>query len=590
MSRDPSGRAANLSSEGNEVDALVLEGAAPAVRAHVAELVASHRSLVAELQQQAAHIDALTRELEETEARFRDIIERNADAIIVVDREGRVRFANQAAARFFGTAIEDLVGSAFGFPVVAGETTELDVVSDGDTRVVEMRVVDSAWDGRSAHIASLRDVTHRKRAEESARRLAAEQAARRVAETAARRFRFLAESSAMLASSLDYMATLSALARVCTAELADWAAVYCLDHNQMIRRVDVVHRDPAKAQAATALRECPITHDQVHPVREMLRTRQSLLIREVTPQTLPSLASTSEHLELMRQLGVASFMLVPLIARNRVLGAIAVVSSSPERLYDTDDLALAEDLALRAALAIDNAALYQKAHEENQTKSDFLAVISHDLRTPLNSIIGYAELLMMGLPDALSDGARERVDRIRLSARHLLYLMDELLTFVRLDAHKEDVRPRLTDLCELVQEVGAVMEPLAAEHHLRLQFDLPDQPVLLKTDSDKVRQILVNLVGNAVKYTEQGQVNMQVARGANTAILRVADTGIGIAPEYLEKIFEPFWQIDKTQRTRGGGTGLGLSVVRRLVALLDGEIQVDSTPGHGSTFTIALPA
>src|SRR5688572_9316534 len=176
-----------------------------------------------ELQSLRRELDKRTGELERSEARFRDVIESNADAIVVVDETGVVRFVNRAAIRLFDMSREQLLGSSFGFPLVTGETTELDLPRNGDPRVAEMRVVESEWEGLTACIASLRDVTERRRAERDARELIREHAARAAAEEAAQRLRFLLESSTVLASSLDYAAILSALARLCVAKIADWA-------------------------------------------------------------------------------------------------------------------------------------------------------------------------------------------------------------------------------------------------------------------------------------------------------------------------------------------------------------------------------
>jgi signal transduction histidine kinase len=240
-------------------------------------------------------------------------------------------------------------------------------------------------------------------------------------------------------------------------------------------------------------------------------------------------------------------------------------------------------------LARDNARLAREAREADQAKSDLLAVISHDLRTPLNAIMGHAELLAMGIPEPLSAAGVERVERIRLGARHLLYLIDELLSFARLDAGRDELHLQEVDACTLVREVAAVVEPLAADRSLAFCRDVPAAPLPLRTDPDRLRQVLLNLVGNAVKYTREGEVRLELCAEGGRAVFHVRDTGIGIAPEHLEKIFEPFWQVDPGQRAADGGTGLGLSVVRRMVRLLGGEIAVESEPGRGSTFTVRLP-
>jgi signal transduction histidine kinase len=541
-----------------------------------------------------AELARTRRDLERSEARFRDVIERNADAIVVVDQEGVVQFANVVAAELFGRARSELVGSPFGFPMTVGESTEVDVVRNGDPpRTVELRVVESEWEGGAACIISLRDITERRRAEEDTRRLIRARAARSAAELSARRFRFLAEATAVLSSSLDYESTLAALARLCVSEIADWALVYIVDDDGQVHRLEVAHRDPSKVELVGELRDLPIEPGGSHPVLGVLESGRPLLVRDVNVDELAEIAQAPRHLELLLELGATSFMLVPLIARGRSLGAIGLVCTGAGSQFDDQDLALAENLASRAALAVDNARLYGEAQEATRTKTDLLTVISHDLRTPLNSIIGYAELLLMGVPEPLSESTRERVERMRAGAQHLLHLINQLLALSRLDAGREEVQPEELDVAELVREVAVVVEPLALERSLGFVIDLPDHRLTLRTDPGKLRQVLVNLAANAIKFTERGEVRVQVeASTSGGATIHVADTGPGIAEEHRERIFEPFWQVDTAQRgnQNQGGTGLGLSVVSRLVELLGGRISVESQLGEGSTFTVALPA
>jgi PAS domain S-box-containing protein len=549
------------------------------------------RSLHGRVVRLTAERARLQTELAQSRARFRDVIEHNADAIVVVDRNGLIQFANRMAVRWFDSTAERLVGTEFGFPVVAGETTELDIVTNGTARVVEMRVVESAWEGRPAFIASLRDITDRKRAEESARGLIREQAARAAAEKSAQRFRFLAECSSVLGTSLDYNVTLSALTRLCVAQLADWTVIYVVDDDGDVRRLEVAHRDPNKTELTALIRDYPLAPDSSNPVFKVITSRIPVLAQQVDDEALRAIARDDTHFELMRSLGVGSFMLVPLLARDRVVGAIALVSGNPEYAFDQDDLTLAQDIAVRAALAIDNARLYQQAQEANRTKAEFLAVLSHDMRTPLASIIGYSELLYMGIPERIPEISRERVDRIGTAARHLLYLIDQLLMFARLDAHYDEPSIQEVDIAALVTDVSALIEPIAEQHNLRFDVMVSDRELCIYTDPDKLRQILVNLLGNAVKYTASGTVQLRVNKDdSQDTVFEVHDTGIGIPAEHLEKIFEPFWQADPTMRARpGGGTGLGLSVVQRLVKALRGDIAVTSKPGQGTTFLLRLP-
>lgn len=559
---------------------------------------AASRSLVslpAEYARLAEEAQQLRQQLHRSEARFRDVIERNADAIVVVDANGVVRFANSTATRFFGSRGHELTGSPFGFPIVAEETTEVDLVSDGAPRVAEMRVVESEWEGETAYIASLRDITDRRAGEQRVlqlvRQQVREQAARNAAEELAGRLHYLLESTTTLAGSLDQVAILSALPGICVPEIADWAVVYAVDDAGVVRRLQVAHRDPQKVPLLQELENSAIQPQTPHPVLEAFRTRKPILAATFGEASLTSLALSERHAAIARELGVASLMVVPMVARDRALGAIALVSSNADRRFGDQDLALAQDIATRGALALDNARLYEEARKANQTKTDFLAIVSHDLRTPLNAIMGYAELLLMGIPERVPEAASERVRRVQASAKHLLYLLDELLDFARLDSGKENVHLQDVDVAQVARDVAVVMEPLVTQRGLRFEVVLPANPLRLETDPDKLRQILLNLVGNAVKYTERGLVRLEVREDpVRGAVIRVSDTGVGIAEQHLSQIFEPFWQVDEMQRQREGGTGLGLSVVQRLVRLLGGDVRVESELGRGSTFTVMFNA
>jgi signal transduction histidine kinase len=537
-----------------------------------------------------AELERRTRELERSERRFLDIVERTADAIIVVDDDGVIRFANPAARSMFASRQNELVGTHFGFPLVSGETTELDLISAGAPRSAEMRVMESEWDGAPALIASLRDITERKLVEENARRLVREQTGREAAEAAAQTLRFLADATTTLASSLDYATTLSALAQLCVGRIADWSVVYGLDESGVPHRLAVAHCDAEKEHLARQLQSIPIATVAPHPVLDVLRTRTPKIVHAVSDETLATMTPTVRERELARALGVSSFLIVPVIARGDPLGAIALVASTPDRHFDDDDVTLATDIAGRAALALDNARLYGHAQNANQAKTDFLAIVSHDLRTPLTAIVGYADLLDDGIPVPLPAESRHSVQRIRTSARHLMYLLDELLVFARLDGGSETAHLATCELQTVVREVAAVMERLAQERGLEFRLSLPPEPLDVETDADKLRQVLLNLAGNAVKYTAHGSVEIAVRLESEDGILiSVCDTGPGIAPEHVEHIFEPFWQVDRTQRSQGGGTGLGLSVVRRMLDLLGGSVRVESALGKGSSFVVRLP-
>ncbi|HEX6367289.1 MAG TPA: PAS domain-containing sensor histidine kinase [Longimicrobium sp.] len=229
------------------------------------------------------------------------------------------------------------------------------------------------------------------------------------------------------------------------------------------------------------------------------------------------------------------------------------------------------------------------AEEANLTKSGFMATMSHELRTPLNAMLGYTDLLLMGVPEPLPPGALGYVERLRLSARHLLQLIEEMLSFARLEAGKEEVDLQPVALADVLREVAAIVEPLAEGKGIVFRAQVEDAPQTLRTDPRKLRQVLLNLLGNAVKFTEQGHVELRVNRSDGWLVFRVSDTGVGIPPEHVERLFEAFWQGDGTLNRTAEGTGLGLAIAERYVRMLGGEIRVESVPGEGSTFTVMLP-
>jgi signal transduction histidine kinase len=230
-----------------------------------------------------------------------------------------------------------------------------------------------------------------------------------------------------------------------------------------------------------------------------------------------------------------------------------------------------------------------EAESANGAKSDFLAVMSHELRTPLAAIMGYQELLADGITGPITEAQGQQLGRIKASARHLLSLIDEILTFTRLDAGRETVVPETIDLEDALKDACEIIEPLASAKKLELKVVSPGPGVKVESDPTKLRQILVNLLSNAVKFTDKGSVTAEAALIGKEFLMKVTDTGIGIQPENIHRIFDPFWQVEQKATRRATGTGLGLTVTKRLANLLGGDVDVTSTPGSGTTFTVRLP-
>jgi len=251
-------------------------------------------------------------------------------------------------------------------------------------------------------------------------------------------------------------------------------------------------------------------------------------------------------------------------------------------------MAFASD-QVRGTLLANEQAAREAAEGANIAKSNFLAVMSHELRTPLSAIIGYEELLADGITGPVNEAQKHQLSRMKASAQHLLHLIDQILAYSRIDAGREMVQADDVEANALAHEAAALVEPLAREKGLPLEVVTTGYTLPMGTDGGKVRQILVNLLSNAVKFTSTGRVRLAVHHDGATVRYVVSDTGIGIAAEHRDRIFEAFWQVEQPSTRRVGGTGLGLSVTRRLARLLGGDVMMTSTPGEGSTFTVTLP-
>jgi signal transduction histidine kinase/CHASE3 domain sensor protein len=398
----------------------------------------------------------------------------------------------------------------------------------------------------------------------------------------------LSEASRVLSSTLDYEKTLNTVARLAVGNLADWCSVDLVHSDGKVRQAVVAHIDEDKIKWAKELnKRYPPDYTAATGVGNVIRTGKPEVYAEISDEMLVATARDEEHLAIMRELQIKSALVVPMIARGQTLGALTLISTRKRRRYDEADLALAMEIATRAAIAIDNAQLYESALAASEAKSAFLATMSHELRTPLNAIIGYQSLLKEGIDGSLNKSQLAQLSRIRTSADHLLQLIDEVLTFSRLDAGKEVVRREEIELRPILEEAVSMVAPIAQAKGLTLLVDTPD--ATLFTDQGKLRQIMLNLLSNAIKFTDRGEITVRSRVNDGTAQISDSDDGIGVAEENLEQIFEPFWQVEQSSTRRAGGTGLGLSVSRSLARLLGGEVTAASRLGEGSAFTLTLP-
>jgi PAS domain S-box-containing protein len=439
------------------------------------------------------------------------------------------------------------------------------------------------------------DITARTRAEaERMRLLEREREARCVAEAAQRRWEFLAEATGLLASAVDYRVRLTSLARLSVPYLADWCVVDILERGGSFRRMAVACADPARAALAAALERYPPDSEAPEPATQVVETGKPVIWPEVGQYRLEPRSGASprevERLRLIRELGARSLMTVPLAARDEILGALTFVLSGEQRRYGPADLALALDLAQRAALLADNARLYEEAQEAVRSRDEFLSIASHELRTPITSLqLAVQNLLRIARRGSLADRGALVINALEVAERqskHLAKLVDELLDVTRISANRLALDLELVDLAGLARDVLETFAEAIAAARCSAVLDAPS-PVVGRWDRARLEQVLTNLLSNAVKYGAGSPVEVAVRGDGEQAWLSVRDHGIGIERERLDQIFGRF---ERGVSARSyGGLGLGLYIVRQIVTALGGKIRVESELGRGSTFLVELP-
>ncbi|GAB2503797.1 ATP-binding protein [Lysobacter humi (ex Lee et al. 2017)] len=406
---------------------------------------------------------------------------------------------------------------------------------------------------------------------------------RREAEAATR---MLADAGRVLGASLDYETTLADLATVLVPQLADWYAVDLISERGELERVSVHHGDAERRALAHEL------HERYPPRRgqggawAVIDGGEPQWGAEITDEMLVQAAHDARHLEILRGLGLRAYIVVPLTARGVTFGAITLVMAESGRRYREADVELAMDLARRAASAVDNARLLRQLQLEHRRKDEFLATLAHELRNPLAPIrTGLA--LLEAAPDAdVAERARRIMQR---QLGHMVRLIDDLLDLSRVTRDAITLQVRDVALATVVAGAVEASRPLVEAAGLRLHVELPDAPVHLRVDDTRIAQVLTNLLNNAAKFTPRGGEVRLVARAAgDRLLLAVEDTGIGIAPEQLESIFEMFVRGGGPQGP--GGLGIGLTLSRRLVELHGGHLRAESAgPGQGASLVMELP-
>ena len=394
---------------------------------------------------------------------------------------------------------------------------------------------------------------------------------RKRAEQAAR---FLANASATLAALVDEASTLQQVARLAVPHFADWCVVDMAGEDGEPQRLAVAHVDPAKVALAHDIhRRYPPNREASTGVSAILHSGKPELVPEVNDEMLVASVCDEDHLQITRKLGLRSYIGVPLPGRDGTLGVISFVASDSGPHHGPDDLRLAQDLANRAAVAVENARLYEKMKEADRRKDEFLATLAHELRNPLAPIRNALQLM------ARSSGVDHEAERAMAErlVTHLARLVDDLMDVARISRGRIELRKEVVELAPIVARVVQTVGPSASARRHDLAVSLPEQPVLLDADPTRLEQILWNLLSNATKYTEPGgRISLTARRQNGDLALHVCDTGIGIPAEMLPHVFEMFSRAKPVSYHGQGGVGIGLGLVKNLVELHGGTIEAHS--------------
>jgi signal transduction histidine kinase len=349
----------------------------------------------------------------------------------------------------------------------------------------------------------------------------------------------------------------------------------------------VIDVDPDRGPKPLAVVACsdrtPLPLEALTPDRVLPTTSDTVVL------DARAIATDDRLTRVFGETDTRSVILTPVISRGMVFGVLAFGTAADQPAPHLVELA--SEIGVRLGCYVHRLRLEQEVSAAQQVKSDFLAVMSHELKTPLNIILGYADLLLVGLPVPIPAESRPHLERLRSSARDLLARLEEILAFARMDDEPEEPDLEEIDVTSVAREVVSALRPVAQQRSLTLNAENTRTPVSVITDRSRLTQILYNLVSNAVRFTNLGSIEIAVRqREDGGATVTVVDTGIGISPDHIDQIYEPFWQINRSATRTVGGLGLGLAIARSLAMSIGAQLHVSSNVGHGTTFSLELPA
>jgi PAS domain S-box-containing protein len=529
--------------------------------------------------------------LRSSEAKFSRILEIAADAIISVDERQRILHFNRGAERIFGYASAEMMGqplelllperfrsghhghlAEFGATQVSSrQMAERGEIfgrrKDGTEFPAEASISKlEVTPGERVYTVLMRDISERRQRDEEQQRLAG--------------------AVATLGMTLEVDATEASVVQLPLPWLGDGAILDVVTGTQQLRRRPSVTGDLARDAALATLERFPLDMDSPSRSIDVLRHGRTEVVETVTDEWIE--AHTADDLEYaaMRAIGMRSLMLLPLVAREHVLGVLKIFRTEGSPPFTARDQVIAEELALRAAFALDNARLYATARQATHARDHALGVVSHDLRNPISAIGMSARALLSALP-AADTARRELVGNIMASQELTQRMIRDLLDVASIEIGRLSVERREEALLPILERAVGLFEREASEREVVLAIESVEALPMIAGDAERLVQVLSNLISNALRYTDKdGRITVAARRLGDEVEVAVVDTGTGIPPDILPSIFERYWSV--RGNAPKGGTGLGLAIARGIVEAHGGRLWADSVIGHGSTFRFTL--
>jgi PAS domain S-box-containing protein len=410
-------------------------------------------------------------------------------------------------------------------------------------------------------------------------------------EASQQRLTFLAELGLVLAASLDYQTTLSRLAEALVPTLADWCIIDLIEADQRLDRVAVATANSAIEQPLHMLRErYPLTWESRQPAAEALRQRRGVLFPGFSPESLAATVYDQDHLTLIEVLKPQSAMAVPIMLRDRLLGALTLARIAATPAYTEQDLRFAEEVANRAALVIENTRLYAEAQAAIQTRDQFLSLAAHELRTPITTVLGSAQLIQRQLKQspAATDRELQRVQTLIDHVWRLQRLIQTLLDPARIAAGQLSIEREPVDLSLTIRQILEALQPTLRDHHIVTQG--LDTPCIITGDQMRLEQVVQNILQNAIKYSPNGgAIRVELAQHTQHVDLTIHDEGIGIPSDDIARITERFYRAMNVRSTNFSGMGIGLYVVKEILTAHGGTLRIESRHGAGTQIQVRLP-